>query len=249
MRLAQILKRTLKRSGFYDYVTLNRDAWISDQAQLIAPGSRVLDVGAGSCPYRQLFTHCDYMTQDFGGLEQLQLRDGGYGKIDYSCDATEIPAPDGYFDAILCTEMLEHVPNPIAIVGELGRLLRPGGTLILTAPLGSGIHQEPYHYYGGYTPYWYKKFLEESGFTTITVMPNAGSIRVFGWESIRFMRLTSPVALNAPLLVRMAWAIPWLFALPFLAGLIPVMSHFLDRYDTEQRFTAGYHVLAIKGPS
>ena len=247
MRMAQILKRSLKKSSFYDYVTLNRDAWISAQAKLITPGSRVLDVGAGSCPYREQFSHCDYMTQDFGGLEQVQLRDGGYGKIDYACDAAKIPAPDNYFDAILCTEMLEHVPHPIAIVRELGRLLRSGGTLILTAPLGSGIHQEPYHYYGGYTPYWFNKFLKESGFANISIMPNAGSFRAFGWESIRFMRLTNPFALRAPVLIRVAWALPWLLALPFIAGLIPVMSHFLDRYDTEQRFTAGYHVLAIKG--
>lgn len=247
MRMAQILKRSLKKSSFYDYITLNRDAWISAQAKLITPGSRVLDVGAGSCPYRQLFSHCDYMTQDFGGLEHVQLRDGGYGKIDYACDAAKIPAPDDYFDAILCTEMLEHVPHPIAIVRELGRLLRSGGTLILTAPLGSGIHQEPYHYYGGYTPYWFNKFLKESGFANISIMPNAGSFRAFGWESIRFMRLTNPFALRAPVLIRVAWALPWLLALPFIAGLIPVMSHFLDRYDTEQRFTAGYHVLAIKG--
>lgn len=246
MDIRQLIRVTLKKSIFYDYITLNRDNWIWSQAQHIASSSRVLDVGAGSSPYRAAFSHCQYMTQDFGGLEKGQIRDGGYGKIDYLCDAASIPAPDGYFDAILCTEMLEHVPDPINVVTEIGRLLRSGGILMLTAPLGSGIHQEPYHFYGGYTPYWYYKFLGAAGFSEISVFPNAGSLKAYGWESIRFMRQTSPLTLKAPLWVRLAWAFPWVCILPLMAGLIPIFSHFLDKYDTEQRFTAGYHVLAVK---
>src|SRR5258708_19124467 len=72
--------------------------------------------------------------------------------MDVVSEAHAIPVCDASFDAIVCTEVLEHVPEPIAVVREFGRIVAPGGRLILTAPLGSGIHQEPYHFYGGVNP-------------------------------------------------------------------------------------------------
>src|SRR5579863_3836356 len=42
-----------------------RDKWVADRARSVEPGSRVLDVGAGTAPYRSLFKHCRYETQDF----------------------------------------------------------------------------------------------------------------------------------------------------------------------------------------
>jgi len=145
----------------------NRDRWIVEQAAKVPAGSRVLDVGAGSAPYRALFAHCDYKTQDFAQLKDEQLRHGGYAPIDVVSEANAIPVADAGFDVIVCTEVLEHVPEPIAVVREFGRIVAPGGCLILTAPLGSGIHQEPYHFYGGYTPYWYQRFLGDAGFESI----------------------------------------------------------------------------------
>lgn len=76
---------------------------------------------------------------------------------------------DASFDVVLCTEVLEHEPEPIRAVHEFARIVRPGGKLLLTAPLGSGLHQDPFHFYGGYTPYWYRRFLTEAGFDNIEV--------------------------------------------------------------------------------
>jgi len=238
------IKDRLKSSRIYSFNLVNRDAWIAEMAHMVPGGARVLDVGAGSCPYRDLFAHCDYRTQDFAGLQDEQLRHGSYGQVDYICDATEIPVADGSFDVILCTEVIEHVPEPVAVVKEFARILKPGGRLILTAPLGSGIHQEPYHFYGGYTPYWYEKFLDEAGFRDISVKANAGSFKAFSQESIRFVQMTRPHAMKAPMLMRLLWAPLWLLLLMVLAGLVPIMCHVLDRFDREQRFTIGYHVTA-----
>jgi ubiquinone/menaquinone biosynthesis C-methylase UbiE len=89
-------------------------------------------------------------------------------------DIVSIPVEDASFDAILCTEVLEHVPEPIRAIKEFARILKPGGTLFLTAPLGSGIHQDPYHFYGGYTPYWYRKFLTQNNFEGLKIEANGG---------------------------------------------------------------------------
>ena len=236
----------LKTSPLFAFNLTNRDRWVAEQAASLPAGARVLDMGAGSCPYRPLFAHCLYQTQDFAGLGDEQLRHGSYGAIDYRCDIANVPVKDGEFDAVLCTEVLEHVREPIKSVQEMARILTSGGRLMLTAPLGSGIHQEPYHYYGGYTPYWYQDFLGAAGFAQIKVEANAGSLRFFGQEAIRFVETTRPFKLGMPLPLELLWIPLWVLLVPVLALAIPLVCRYLDRYDRDQRFTVGYHVTAIK---
>ncbi|MBW4539543.1 MAG: class I SAM-dependent methyltransferase [Myxacorys chilensis ATA2-1-KO14] len=243
----KLIKAYLSSNKVWNFNLVERDAWVAQQALLIPKQSSVLDVGAGSCPYRRYFSHCQYKTQDFASLSPDQLRGHeGYGTIDYLCDATAIPVSEASFDAVLCTEVLEHVPEPIKVVHELSRVLKPGGTLLLTAPLGSGIHQEPYHFYGGYTLFWYQKFLAEAGFSDISVQPNGGFFKHYGQESIRFIRMTNPSSLKTNAALRLLWIPIWVMLLPLLALVFPVFCHLLDRFDQERGFTIGYHVVATK---
>src|SRR5688500_5551998 len=146
------MRSWLAKSDLFSFNVVRRDRWVAERAAEVPAGARVLDVGAGTAPYRPLFKHCEYKTQDLAPLREDQLRPGGYTQIDYSGDATAIPVPDGSFNCVICTEVIEHHPEPIRVVREFARVLAPGGRLLLTAPLGSGIHQEPYHFYGGFTP-------------------------------------------------------------------------------------------------
>jgi len=240
------LRRRFASSDLLAFNLRNRDRWIAEQAAGVPAGSKVLDVGAGSAPYRALFGHCEYKAQDFAQLKSDQLRHGGYAPIDFVCEANAIPVPNASFDVIICTEVLEHVPEPIAVVREFGRIIATGGRLILTAPLGSGIHQEPYHFYGGYTPYWYRRFLQEAGFDSIAVTANAGTLRHVAQETIRFVRMTRPFGFAAPWYVQLLWLPFWLILFPALALGVPLAAKLLDRFDREQRFTVGYHVTAIR---
>ena len=94
--------------------------------------------------------------------------------IKYVSDITSIPLADGCLDAILCTEVIEHVTDPMAVLAEFSRLLKPGGRLLLTAPLLSALHMEPFHYYGGYTHYWYRHWLPLRGFSVDKIAPIGG---------------------------------------------------------------------------
>ena len=242
--IARALTGWLRNSDTFAFNLRNRDVWVAAQARSIPAGTRVLDAGAGSAPYRQLFDHCRYETQDFAQLEDAQLRHGAYGRIDYVCDMTAIPVPDGTYGAVLCTEVLEHHPEPIRVVAELARVLEPGGQLLLTAPLGSGLHQQPYHFYGGYTPFWYQRFLPAAGFTKITIEANGGTLRHFGQESIRFVRMTAPFRQGMALVGELAWLPLWLVLAPILDVVVPVAARLMDPFDKAQRFTVGYHVRA-----
>lgn len=148
----------------------NRDAWLEHTLADIPPGQRILDAGAGELQYKRFCAHLDYVSQDFaqydgrGDGSGLQKGAWDQSQLDIVCDITSIPEPDASFDAAMCIEVLEHLPDPIRALRELTRLLRPGGTLIITAPFCCLTHFAPHFYYTGYSPYFYEYWLGVLGF-------------------------------------------------------------------------------------
>lgn len=242
-----MIKKFLNRTPIYNFNLVERDKWIEKQAKNIPPNSKVLDVGAGSSPYKNQFAHCEYKTQDFCQLLPNQLRfENGYAQIDYVSAAHEITVASGTFDVIICTEVLEHVHNPIEVVNEIGRILKPGGKLILTAPLGSGLHQQPYHFYGGYTPFWYDKFLTLAEFKDICVVPNGRFFKFYGQESQHFIKHSAPWNIKAHVITKIIWSLLWVILFPILWFGLPLLCYFIDSWDTFNMITVGYHVTATK---
>lgn len=70
---------------------------------------------------------------------------------DLLCDVTAVPVPGDSADCVLCTEVLEHLPDPKACVQEAIRLLRPGGTFIASVPFMYPVHPDP-HDFQRFTP-------------------------------------------------------------------------------------------------
>jgi len=139
--------------------------FLQTAAQELAPGANLLDVGAGDAPYRELFSHLDYVTCDW---ENTQYEPAV--PSDISGNADSIPVPDASFDAILNTQVLEHVPEPGRVLDEFWRVLRPGGRLWISAPLVWYLHEEPHDYYR-YTPHGLRYLLEKARFVDVDITP------------------------------------------------------------------------------
>src|SRR5580692_2586535 len=143
------MKSMLKKILGLDRNELPRIVWVRTELQSLPRGIRLLDAGAGEQQYKKFCQHLHYVSQDFGQYngkgDQRGLQTGSwsYSGIDIVSDITDIPEPDASFDAILCTEVFEHIPDPLRALDEFRRILKPGGTLILTAPFASLVHFAP----------------------------------------------------------------------------------------------------------
>lgn len=71
--------------------------------------------------------------------------------------------PPENFDVIICTEVLEHVCEPIEALRELCRILKPAGTILLTTPFAYPIHEPPYDF-SRLTPFFIEYWLPKLGF-------------------------------------------------------------------------------------
>ncbi len=130
---------------------------VRDAAEALPAGSIVLDAGAGDSPYRRFFSHCTYEATDICERDVKQ-----YAHINYICDLTAIPVAPSRYDFVLCTQVLEHVPDPRAVMVELSRVLKPGGRIWLSTPLSFQEHEVPFDFYR-YTQFGLRHLFEDAG--------------------------------------------------------------------------------------
>ncbi|WP_417771081.1 class I SAM-dependent methyltransferase [Stappia sp.] len=160
-----------------------RHRWVEAALAARPQGSSLLDVGAGECRYKQSATHLAYTSQDVaeydgsGDGSGLQTGSFDFSRIDIVCDILDIPE-DRKFDAVLCTEVLEHVPDPAASLRKIARLVAPGGELIVTAPFCSLTHFAPHFHATGLSVHFYRKHLGDEGLEIVEMTPNGG---YFDW--------------------------------------------------------------------
>jgi SAM-dependent methyltransferase len=135
---------------------------------LLAPelSGAALDVGCGSQPYRSVLeTHCykilacDYTDHVPG--------------IDFACPADSLPLESQTIDALLCTEVLEHVPSPDAALAEFARVLQRGGKLLLSVPEYWPPHELPRDYFR-FPRHGVVALLQRHGFELLRLVPRGG---------------------------------------------------------------------------
>ena len=108
-----------------------RDAWIQRFAASTPAGATVIDVSAGSKPYKQYWSHTHYYTHEFSGNTEIVDIFRAETKAskkdhDFGGDITKTSAPSEEFDVVVLTEVLEHVPEPLEAIREMTRLAKSG---------------------------------------------------------------------------------------------------------------------------
>ena len=180
-----------------------RAEWVERTLGRIPRGARLLDAGAGEQRYRPHCAHLEYVSQDFarydgqGDGAGLQTKKWDQSRLDLVCDITAIPEPAGSFDAVLCTEVFEHLPDPLAALREFARLLKPGGHLVLTAPFCSLTHFAPFHFTTGFSRYFYRTHLPANGFELLEIEENGNFFEFLAQETRRLRGVAARYAGDA----------------------------------------------------
>lgn len=240
-----IISNLIKSTNFYKniYRNLNnqheRDIFVFTELNKIPEKNLILDAGCGSQRYRKNCSHLHYKAQDFGqysvDVKKMMCNDGVggtngyvYGALDYIGDIWQINEKADTFDAILCTEVFEHIPYPIETLKEFSRLLKVGGTLILTAPSNCLRHMDPYFFYSGFSDRWYEKFLHENNLKLESITPVGD---YYSWLAVEMARTAKSHSIFAKL------------------ALIPAFIYYYNKKKTQSStdtLCMGYHIVAKK---
>ena len=129
-------------------------AWAVPDDRLPVPYESVSAHGYDSEVTAWVDEHPDWLFLDLGaGLRHSYRENVVYSDIaalptvDVLCFGDSLPFDDGAFDGIICSAVLEHVPDPKAVAAEMMRVLRPDGRMIVDWPFLVPLHGYPSHYF------------------------------------------------------------------------------------------------------
>ena len=218
----------LVRPSLRDFTYLDcrrRAELIAEQAAKLPPELHsLLDVGGKGKPYACFFA---------GRVANHYVLDVAPAySVDVVGDARSIPLSDASMDVVLATQVLEHIPDPVAVIGEIRRVLKPGGTLMLSVPSIFPQHGSPGDYWR-YMPQGLEWILRD--FHSVTVRGEAGTVpSIFLILNVYLQLLTGPW----PRLQRLLrWTI---CPLNNLAGLLA------GKVYRGNQFASNYFVVAVR---
>jgi SAM-dependent methyltransferase len=235
-RLPGFLPKWVKERVEVNVYLLNR--WVHRAGQMVPAQARFLDAGAGEGRFRHEFSHTCYTGVDLAIGDVVW----DYSGLDAIATLTELPFPDGTFEASICTQVLEHVTEPYLVLKEIYRTLKPGGRIFLAAPQSWHQHQKPHDYFR-YTSFGFRYLLEKCGFQVESMEPLGGYFWFLSFQLQNFNywvfshRKHGRTWITLPLRA--------FFGFTFQLGL-PLILFYLDGLDPVKDETFGFACIATK---
>jgi SAM-dependent methyltransferase len=228
-RWSRLCTETIGTPRFWRVAVDHRAAYHA-LAPLIERHSKgvVVDAGAGALAGRAL----------------LQRRASAYIAADYRathpdialvCDLTiGIPLASGSVDTVFCCSVLEHVEEPVKAMAEFSRILRPGGTLILSVPFLYYLHDAPIDFFR-FTRHGVELMARRAGLSV-------GAIEVSGGLAHTLLHALSMgvAALAGPSRIGAATG-------SIAAGALWRLARLIDRLDRGSRFAQNVNAVLVKG--
>ena len=152
-----------------------------------SPGAappRVMDLGCGAGDSVDLFRSVDPEVSWVGVDIEDSPEVAGRTRTDtefVSFDGRRLPFEDQSFDLVYCKQVLEHVEHPRELVGEVARVLRPGGHLA-----GSTSQLEAFHSRStlNWTPYGFTRIAEDAGLEVVELRPVIDGFTLVAWRAV-----------------------------------------------------------------
>lgn len=219
------------------------DMFYFDEVQRLEAKARVLDLGG----VRKQSMPGQFDIAKFA-LDVVCLNILPSANPDVIAVAEALPFHGGIFDAVICSEVLEHTRDPRVVLTEVSRVLRPGGRLLIAVPFLYQIHASP-HDFGRYTDFFWRSVLETHGFT-VERLEKQG---LYWSVMLDFLRLpieraaatTSSTVLRKFLRAILRWPLAWarLWAVR-IERRTKVQMH-----PAFSSFTTGYGIVAVRNPA
>jgi SAM-dependent methyltransferase len=216
--------------------------FVKNVANSLPRGSLILDAGAGESVYKKFFSHCDYKAIDLAVGECRW----NYANLDYIGALHEMPIKDEIFDAVLCTQVLEHLEWPRESMKEIHRVLKAGGKLYMTVPMAQNEHQIPYDFFR-YTSFGIESICKHAGFHDIKITPFGGLWVRWAYELPRGMSIFPPTGLrsNKPNIMGIA-LLPCKMTVMLFVRLLQLAFLWLDKFDSSKDDPFGWACVAQK---
>ncbi len=165
------------------------------QSAGIPPHARILDAGTGTGTNLRMLRDLRYSKVEGLDMSEEAIRwcaDKGLGPVRRG-SVCDMPFEDGWFDAVLATDIIEHVEDDKRALAEIARVVRPGGNVLITVPAFPalwGLQDEVSLHRRRYRMAALVRLVRASGFSVVRAYHFNYLLFLPIWAARRIMRLT-----------------------------------------------------------
>jgi SAM-dependent methyltransferase len=216
-----------------------REDWLRSTQSNGKP-DRVLDAGCGQGEVLAEFAKFNVPVDYYGVDLAVGQRDWVF-RVSALADLHTLPFKSGSFDKVICNQVLEHVDRPDDVLGELARVLRPGGRLFIAVPFVWHVHQEPYDRFR-FTLHALEYLVRKHDLQISKIRTQGGYFTVVRYVMGSHGLVTTSLPAPFRLIARLGDSIyKWIDII-----LIAPVCYLLDQLDREHKLTLGYFLNALR---